>query len=379
MKNMLAYLDEYGTNELDTTKNGVSTHFLITAVLVNENKETNLIQRLEVIARKHFQTGEMKSKNIGTNDVRRIKLLTDMAVLDFNIYLLVVDKAALYGEGLKHKKTFYKFVNGLLYNDLFRLYPNLQLFTDEHGTLDYMDGFARYVNKKHIPSLFSGSSFQFLQSKSTRLIQLADILSGTFARCFDRKVVSTNSADFLKILSRKIVAIKERPQSFPVSPVDLADEGKYDPTIAELGLNLAMTHREKILNSKDENATDQLACLNHLLFHFRYVSPNRYVWQRELIENIEQLKGKRLTSRYFMSKVIASLRNDGVIISSSTKGYKLPANEGDLYAFLKHNNSIIRPMIDRIKICRNSIKAATLNELDILSKPEFEYLRKVLD
>jgi hypothetical protein len=80
-----------------------------------------------------------------------------------------------------------------------------------------------------------------------------------------------------------------------------------------------------------------------------------------------------------MSKVIAMLRNKGVIISSSTKGYKLPANEGDLYAFLKHNNSIIKPMIDRIKICRDSIKAATLNKLDILNKPEFEYLKKVLD
>lgn len=106
---------------------------------------------------------------------------------------------------------------------------------------------------------------------------------------------------------------------------------------------------------------------------------NRYVWQRELIENIEHIKNKRLTSRYFMSKVIAMLRNKGVIISSSTKGYKPPANEGDLYAFLKHNNSIIKPMIDRIKICRDSIKAATLNKLDILNKPAFEYLKKVLD
>lgn len=379
MKNMLAYLDEYGTNELDVTKDGVSTHFLITGVLVHESKEAELVQKIEPIAKKHFQSGEMKSKKIGDNDNRRVKVLTDLAGLDFNIYLLVVDKPALFGEGLRHKKSFYTFINGLLYNDLYRLYPDLQLFTDEHGTLEYMDGFAKYVNKKHIPGLFTGSTFQFLQSKSTRLIQLADMLSGTFARCFDKKAISMNSATFLKILSRKMVAVKEWPQTFSISTVDLADEGKYDPTIAELGLNLAATYREKILKSKDENETDQLACLNHLLFHFRYISPNRYVWQRELIENIEHIKNKRLTSRYFMSKVIAMLRNKGVIISSSTKGYKLPANEGDLYAFLKHNNSIIKPMIDRIKICRDSIKAATLNKLDILNKPEFEYLKKVLD
>jgi hypothetical protein len=59
MKNMLAYLDEYGTNELDITKDGVSTHFLITAVLVDESKEVELMQKIEPIARKHFQSREM--------------------------------------------------------------------------------------------------------------------------------------------------------------------------------------------------------------------------------------------------------------------------------------------------------------------------------
>src|SRR5688572_13908097 len=165
MNNILAYLDEYGTNELDITKEGVSSHFLITGVLIEEAKQKELEPHLERIAKKHFQTGEMKSKNVGNNDARRLKILKDLATLDFHIYLLVVDKASVLSEGLSYKKSFYKFINGLLYNDLYRLYPDLQLFTDEHGTVDYMHSFAKYVNKKHIPTLFTSATFQFLQSK----------------------------------------------------------------------------------------------------------------------------------------------------------------------------------------------------------------------
>lgn len=47
MKNMFVYLDEYGTNELDIAKDGVSTHFLITGVLVEEGKQAELEQRIE--------------------------------------------------------------------------------------------------------------------------------------------------------------------------------------------------------------------------------------------------------------------------------------------------------------------------------------------
>lgn len=380
MKNQLAYIDEFGTNALDFTKPNISTHFIATAIIVDAKDKDRVSDEFEKIRKKNFQTGELRSKKVGQDDKRRLRILREIEKIDFHIFSLVVDKRAINSEGLTYKKSFYKFINGILYNDLFKIYPDLQLHADEIGTSEFKVEFAKYVNSRHIPSLFTKSNFIFLKSDSNILIQASDFVSGTLGRCFDETILSPEREQFLSLLSKKILSIKVWPANYSnFKTEDIAESGKYDPTIAELGINLAAIIREQLGKSKDEVEQDQLICLNHLLFHFRYISPSKYVWRRELIENLENNTNRRITSRYFMSQIIAKLRNKGVIISSSSKGYKLPANEGDLYEFLNHSNSIIKPMIDRIKICRDSIKAATKNGLDILDKSEFEYLKKTLD
>lgn len=80
---------------------------------------------------------------------------------------------------------------------------------------------------------------------------------------------------------------------------------------------------------------------------------------------------------YFRSKVVAKLRDKGILISSSNKGYKLPSSSKDLYEFVNHSNSYIQPMIERLIKCRNRIKLATKNELDILDHEEFKYLNVI--
>lgn len=383
MKDQLAYLDEFGTNALNVTDIGVSTHFIVTAVIINESDKRKVEAELERVRKKHFRSGEMKSRNVANNHKRRQLILRDLLNIDFKIYSLVVDKTMITSEGLSYKPSFYKFINGLLYADLYKLFPNLQLHADETGRVEYMHEFAKYVNRKHIPSLFTQSSFQFVRSDSCLLVQLADFVSGTLSRCFDDKVLSeTHKSQFLEALAAKVLLLKFWPKSFhPFKTEQIAEDGKYDPVISELGMNLAEVTRETLSKSKEDEDEDrdQRVCLDHLLFHFRYINPNKYVWQKELIGNIEAHNHKTITKRYFMSRVVAQLRNKGVIISSSSKGYKLPANEDDLHAFLKHGSSIIKPMIDRIQICRDNVKAATLNKLDILSNAEFSYIKKALD
>lgn len=380
MKDQLAYLDEFGTNALDFSKPNISTHFIVTAIIINAVDKLRVADEFEKLREKHFQTGELRSKKVGQDDNRRLKILKEIANIDFHIFSLVVDKRQINSEGLTYKKSFYKFINGILYNDLFKIYPDLQMYADEVGGTEFKLEFAKYVGSRHIPSLFTNSNFAFLKSDSNVLIQAADFISGTLARCFDETVLSNSRGEFLSLLSSKVLSIKIWPTNYSqFKTEEIAESGKYDPTIAELGVNLAISSKDKLNNAKDEAEKDQLICLNHLLFHFRYINPNKFVWRKELIENIENNTNRKLTSRYFMSQVVAKLRNKGVIISSSSKGYKLPANEGDLYAFLNHSNSIIKPMIDRIKICRDSIKAATKNGLDILDKEEFEYLKKTLE
>ncbi|MBT7425973.1 MAG: hypothetical protein HN779_07965 [Flavobacterium sp.] len=117
--------------------------------------------------------------------------------------------------------------------------------------------------------------------------------------------------------------------------------------------------------------------MRYLLFHFRNINPETYVTTFELLSQMEQLKSKKVSMHYFRSKVIAKLRDNGVILASSNKGYKLPSSSMDLYDFVNHSNSYIQPMMDRLLKCRNQIKLATKNEMDIFDHEEFKYLSKL--
>ncbi|TDB66788.1 DUF3800 domain-containing protein [Arundinibacter roseus] len=158
MQNRLAFLDEWGNNGLDFTKKGVSTHFLVTALILPREELPIAEEVLERVRKKHFQTGPIKTAKVGSNHNRRREVLVDLTDAPFRIFALVVDKRQILGEGLRYKGSFYKFLHGLADRELFRTFPNLQMVTDQHGTDTFMEGFISYVQKNHIPNLFNQSS-----------------------------------------------------------------------------------------------------------------------------------------------------------------------------------------------------------------------------
>ncbi len=50
-----------------------------------------------------------------------------------------------------------------------------------------------------------------------------------------------------------------------------------------------------------------------------------------------------------------------------------------LLKFVNHTNSMIQPMLARVKKARQRVLSATNGELDILDKEAFESLRKMID
>lgn len=376
MYKQLAFIDEYGTNSFEFSKPNVSTHFIVAAVIIGNDDKDIAEKKLLEIQRTHFQGSEIKSSKIGGNDKRRIVILKELDEIPFHVFAVSVDKRRVSGEGLRYKASFYKFMNSLVDAELFSTYNELELSTDEHGSKEFMDGFIKYVNARHIPDLFNYSTFQFVKSSSSVLIQLADIVAGTLGRCFDDNNLSANRAEFLSILAPKIIAVKDWPKDTrPINYKILEEEKKYNPIIADLAVGRAVNYLDSIRRSRVPFEVDQRNCLNYLLFNFRYMDPNRFLWSTEIIHHLEECSGRKVRPYYFMSKVIAKLRDAGVIITSSNNGYKLPANEADLYEFVNHSNSIIQPLLSRVGKCRESISLLTKNEIDILGKDEFAALR----
>lgn len=381
MKNIIAFADEYGNNSFEFASQG--THFIVASVILKKEKLEETEQYIEEVRRRYFQTGEIKSRKVGDQHHRRLKILQELVQADFSIYAVVVNKRKLVGEGFKHKPSFYKFLNGLVYKELFKTFPELDLVVDEHGDNDFMRQFKRYVQRYHQPNLFSGSDFQFSGSAESIMIQLADFIAGTLGRCFDETKVSPESQQFLQVLEPKITSLN----FFPYDQQHLLQVGEEGDTgfhedIARIGVNSAIhfIDSKKVVTQDD---ADQVNCVKLMLLYFNTYGTKKYIPTRQLIQHLQVGREELLTEHNFRTKVIGKVRDAGVLVVSSSagehKGYKLPASMQDLYKFVSHGNSVIMPMLHRIAVFRDKIKLATLNDIDILDKEEFKGLRDLLN
>lgn len=372
-----AFVDEFGNPNLDLSVRGATSHFVVISLIVGESKIPVLERKLEEIRQRNFQTGEIRSRLVGKNDLRRKKVLKQLADLDFHVAAVVVDKSKIISAGLQWKWSFYKFMNGLLYNELYRTFPNLHLTSDVLGSKEFMQSFKSYVEKKHIRDLFNQADFGFVPSRSNLLIQAADFICGTIARCFDRTVFSRSGLEFMNILGPRIISIGEWPHKF--APLTHDASGEEDPEISAIISQVAINSANRFINdnegSNETDVVDRIKYLKFLLFHCQWIDSHEWVSTRAIIRNLAVGKTPRIRVRYIRSRIVAPLRDAGVLVASSSHGYKLPANKRDLIEFVNHSNTIIRPIIERIEKCRQRVLLATTKKFDILDYPEFRYLK----
>ncbi len=82
---------------------------------------------------------------------------------------------------------------------------------------------------------------------------------------------------------------------------------------------------------------------------------------------------------YLYRRIIAPLRDAGVILSSCSQGYKIPISVEDITTYINQTHTVVSPMLHRIEICRNLIKQQTSNDLDVLADPAFLKYKKYFD
>ena len=114
---------------------------------------------------------------------------------------------------------------------------------------------------------------------------------------------------------------------------------------------------------------------SNLFFAFFYI-PTKEL-KNQLLYSLEQ----EFSTQTFRTRIIGKMRDEGVIIASSSpkKGYKIPATKAELYDFINHGTTIILPMLERLKKCRDTIKLGTANQLDLFEKTEYSNLKKYFD
>ena len=376
---VIAFADEFGDNSFEFEKENISSHFIIASVILNASEINSINIELERIRKTFFQTGEMKSNRIGKNYKRREDLLMELTKINFSIYAVVVDKRKLFGEGFMYKPSFYKYLNGVLYKELFRTYPQIELKVDEHGSNPFMRSFKKYVENKHQRTLFEGADFEIAKSHNELGIQLADIVAGTLGYIFDETKKSDHSSIFENLLNGKIASISHFPQKYEITQFsnDNYVQSEFDETIAKLSLIRIFD----LLDNIRGDSQDKIDLINILKLLIRFHESNhqkRYTTAYEFRRHLNVNRKKNISSEAFTT-LIGKLRDKGILIASSRNGYKIPTSLYDIRQYIKHGNNIIFPVLNRIDECRNAIKLATNNSLDILDNNEFEKLKKILE
>ncbi|HMG83121.1 MAG TPA: DUF3800 domain-containing protein [Ferruginibacter sp.] len=376
----VGFIDEYGDKSIEYQKSGVSIYFIVTAIIVDKENITTLENKIKKITSKFTQAPEIKSNAKIFQDIdKRIAFLEQISLLDFKVYSVIVDKRKVFEDsGLKFRNTFFKYVNNLLDSDLYRYFPFIELVSDEHGTDKFMNGFIEYVNQNHFQTdLFRKPLFRFGDSKNEPLIQLADFISGTLARCYEPAKIIDNPNRIIEILKDRILHLREWPETSSLKYKLVNDiDNLYDSKIADFSLSQIAQFVNENEHKNDDQVKNQLICLHYLVFKFR-INPYAYIYSDEIIERIN-IRGVDINKRLFTKDIIGKLREKGLLIVSSQSGYKIPCSEADLIHFFNNYNTKIFPMLRTLEQYDVLIKLATEGLINLLNHKEFELNKKLI-
>ncbi|MDU9389293.1 DUF3800 domain-containing protein [Pseudomonas sp. zfem002] len=381
MDRTYAYVDESGNSDLDTSKTGSSGFFVVCSVLVAEKDLKIAYQRAEELRQKHFQTGEIKSSKLRPKDTnRRARILKDLAELPIKLYFVVVDKERIYKDGgLQFKTSFVKHINGILYSRLFRNCRDLQMTVDEHGGIDFQESLKAYAQDRYVDDLFGDEhAFQTKSSKEDVLIQVADFFAGSVAQIYENKVAEDVSEVYKSILSEQTLGLLEWPPKFKLLIPPPMDEPNYaDYQVHQEALRQADRFIDQVGQHPDEDEWLQISILDYLRFQSEFVTKD-YIPTGDILTHLGNRGFGDLSEQRVRSSGIAKLRDADVIITSTSKGYKIPHTRADINDFLEMASGVIVPLLERVKKAREVYRLSSRGEYDIIKTARLTDLEKLL-
>ncbi|WP_207266721.1 DUF3800 domain-containing protein [Pseudomonas sp. GW101-3H06] len=381
MDRTYAFVDESGNSDLDTSKGGSSGFFIVCSILVAEKDLEAAYAQAEALRTRHFQTGEIKSSNLKPKDSdRRARILNELSELPFKLYFTVVDKSRIHKDGgLRIKTSFIKYVNGLLYERLFRAYPDLQMIVDEHGGQEFQESLKSYVSERFVDDLFGDrDAFQTMASKDNVLVQVADFFAGSVAQIYEEKASEEAVLAYKKILRSLTLGMLEWPSKYQsLLPPPTDEFGYADYQVHQEALRQADLFSERAGEHPNEDERLQLSILRFLRFQSEFVTKD-YVPTAEIVGHLKDSGFGDINDQRIRSSGIAKLRDSDVIITSAAKGYKIPQTRADINEFLERASGIVVPLLERVKKAREVYRLSSRGEYDIVTAANLTELAKLL-
>ncbi|WP_158239235.1 DUF3800 domain-containing protein [Uliginosibacterium sp. TH139] len=377
MSEYFAFIDESGNHDLDTSKEGVSTYYVVAAIVCKSANVESLTKTVDVIKNKHYGTGEIKSSK--TKEDRRLRVINDLLDIDFKFTAIAVNKNELQKiGGFPHKKSFVKFLHGILYKSLVATYQDISIRADEHGREEFMIGFRNYITKNHIPDLFKTCTVEHVKSESNVLVQLADFLAGTIRIFYEENASKDLNEAFIKLATKSRLSIEEWPPQHFRRIDQRPDREEHDEVVFTVAMNSAASFVSENSEFSDEEIQPQLIVLKYLLFQAQFVH-TEYISSGELRDHLAACGYADISEHQFKSMVISKLRDCDVLISSSNRGYKIPQTHADYMDFVELVNGQTIPLLDRLRRAKKALFEASLGEIKTFDDPQYEKLKRVID
>ena len=321
----------------------------------------------------------MKSNSIAS-DRHRERVVQEITAARFSIYLLVGNKQLLTSPGLRYPKSFIKYLHGRIYSEVVKDCAGVAFRADCIKNPAFMREMKSYLDHHlELGGLFKPTHFEFVDSKLDLCIQVADFIGGSVRQCFERNSQTAMLDPLMTMLSRHIVNILPFPESYGRYIAKMPGRGEYDQDIESRAVLEAEHFLAGHRFDESEQIQMQLEIVRRLLQSLMSYGNDQWVTTEELMRHVDAISSEPCNEQAFRN-LIGKLRDAGVLISSRTSwGYKIPTSMDDMIEYINRQNSQLTPMIERVRIARETVRRATNNAVDILSAKEFSNLKLIVD
>ncbi|MDK2818948.1 MAG: DUF3800 domain-containing protein [Spirochaetota bacterium] len=361
IKQLHAYIDETGTNALNFDTDHVSQYFVCLATIVDEdlmltvrNSILELKQELNMQPEHELKSKKLRSK-------RRTIALQKIQKLPIQFCAFVVDKKYLKQDsGLSYKKSFYKYINRVFYQAIFANTKKMDLVihADKIGSDEFQEEFSSYLNNYTQRTLFDDTNWthEFVDSKESEIIQISDIVSGTLTKYIDKNFSGNFEKICYDMIKNQFINIHYFPYKIlPSINTTVKDEEIFNYQQKKCDY-FFRDYREK-----QEN--DYRIRIEVLELLINNTFSDQIINSSNLISYLESVVNCKINHRFLTTNIIGKIREYGIIIVGTKKGYKLATSTKDVDEYIKHDENIIYPMLKKLLAAKNGIYEFSKTEL----------------
>ena len=323
-------------------------------MLTVRNSILELKQELNMQPEHELKSSKLKS-------IRRIKALQKIQKLPIQFCAFVVDKKYLKQDsGLSYKKSFYKYINRVFYQDIFASTKslNLVIHADKIGSDEFQEEFRNYLNKYTQRTLFDDRNWthEFVDSKESEITQISDIVSGTLTKYIDKNFSGKAEKVCYDIIKKQFINIHYFPYKIlPSINTTVEDEEIYNYQQKKCDCFF------RDYRGKQENGYRIRIKVLELLINNTF--SDQLINSSNFISYLEESVDCKINNRFFTTNIIGKIREYGIIIVGTNKGYKLAKSTKDVDEYIKHDESIVYPMLKKLVAAKNGIYEFSKTEL----------------